>query len=163
MIKKMILGTLLVGLIGVLVVGGINRTVDRTAKTLASHAEGNGEQGNGHQNYEDEGTPGEPGGLGQAQVEGWEQHHAAVTRVNDEALIVETDKGYEIVIQGRPWRFAQEQLFAVQVGDAVTLTGFYEGEEFEVGRIENTANGQSVWIRDESGRPMWAGRGRQGG
>jgi len=43
------------------------------------------------------------------------------------------------------------------------LAGFFEGEEFEVGRIENLTAGQIVALRDPDGRPQWAERGRRGG
>ena len=76
-------------------------------------------------------------------------------------MINATD-GQEIDISGRPWRFAQELGFFAEPGDSVKLVGFYEGEEFEVGLIDNVSSGQSVSIRDENGRPMWAGRGRNG-
>jgi hypothetical protein len=41
------------------------------------------------------------------------------------------------------------------------LVGFYEGDDFEVGQIDNATNGQTVLVRDENGRPLWAGRGRR--
>jgi hypothetical protein len=76
---------------------------------------------------------------------------------------VQAKDGTELVVEGRAWRFVQEQGLSVQAGDALTLTGFYEGEDFEVGQIDNESNGQMVRIREESGRPLWAGRGRRGG
>ena len=48
-----------------------------------------------------------------------------------------------------------------QAGDSVSLTGFYEDGDFEVGQIDDQTTGQTVSLRDESGRPLWAGRGRR--
>ena len=77
-------------------------------------------------------------------------------------LTVQLDNGELVEMEGRPWRFAQEQGFTAEVGDRVTLVGFYEGDEFEVGQIDNDSTGLSVAIREESGRPLWAGQGRRG-
>lgn len=107
-------------------------------------------------------TPGDQSGTGQAQVDAWLQLQGSVVSVDGDALTVRTADGEQIVVENRPWWFAQEQGFSVQVGDQVTLTGFYEGGDFEVGRIDNITLGQTVLIRDENGRPMWAGRGRRG-
>lgn len=106
---------------------------------------------------------GDQSGTGQAQVDGWLQIQGSVVSVDADALIVQTAAGDQIAVENRPWWFAQEQGFSAQAGDQVTLTGFYEGEEFEVGRIDDATNGLSVLIRDETGRPLWAGRGRRGG
>jgi hypothetical protein len=110
---------------------------------------------------EGQGAPGDPASAGQAEVGEWLQFQGIVTRTNPDALVVETAAGEELIVEGRPWRFAQEQGFLAQVGDQVTLTGFYEGSDLEVGRIENVSNGQTVLIRDENGRPLWAGFGRR--
>ena len=83
--------------------------------------------------------------------------------VDANTLIVQTDSGEQVTVENRAWWFAQEQGFSAQVGDQVTLVGFYEGDDLEVGRIDDTTSGQTVLVRDENGRPLWAGRGRRGG
>ena len=90
---------------------------------------------------------------------GWVAVDGTVTEVNGEEIIVEAADGQTVSVGGRSWSYAQEQQFGVQVGDRLRLHGFYEGEELEVGRIENQRSGASVQMRDENGRPMWAGRG----
>jgi hypothetical protein len=105
---------------------------------------------------------GDQTGTGQAQVDAWLEVQGNVVSADADALIVQTADGAQVAVENRPWWFAQEQGFSAQVGDQVTLTGFYEEEAFEVGRIDDTTNGQTVLIRDETGRPMWAGRGRRG-
>ena len=42
----------------------------------------------------------------------------------------------------------------------MALDGFDEDGEFKIGQV--TSMGASVTLRDASGRPGWAGRGRQG-
>jgi hypothetical protein len=101
-------------------------------------------------------------GIGQADVDDWLTLNGTVTSVDSYGLIVETADGQGITVQGRPWLFAQESGVVLQVGDQVQLLGFDEAGEFEVGQIANLTTGDSVLIRDETGRPLWAGRGRRG-
>jgi hypothetical protein len=116
-------------------------------------------------------VPGDGTGTGQAQVDEWVTLEGTVLSVDSDELVVQTTDGQEISMEGRPWQFTQEQGFSAQVGDQVTLTGFYEdvdpatgsGHSFEVGQIQNASNGQAAIIREDSGRPLWAGRGRRGG
>lgn len=102
------------------------------------------------------------GGEGQAEVDAWLQLKGTVLEVSADGFTVQTTDGEIIVVEGRPWTFAQEQGLVVAGGDQVTLIGFYEAEDFEVGQIDNLSSGLSVAIREASGRPLWAGRGRQG-
>jgi len=113
--------------------------------------------------------------TGQANVEEWLTLQGTVVRVDADTLAVQTASGEQITMENRPWRFAQEQGFSTQVGDQVRLVGFYEDDDpsttlqqdsglhFEVGQIDDATNGQTVLVRDENGRPLWAGRGRRGG
>ncbi len=105
---------------------------------------------------------GEGSGTGLAEVSEWLALFGVVTGIDTGLLTVQLDSGELVEMEGRPWRFAQEQGFTAEVGDRVTLIGFYEGDEFEVGQIDNDATGLSVAIREESGRPLWAGQGRRG-
>jgi hypothetical protein len=116
-------------------------------------------------------APGDGTGIGLAQVDEWVTLEGVVVSVDSVELVVRTTDGQEILVDGRPWQFTQEQGFSAQVGDQVTLIGFYEdvdpltgsGHSFEVGQIQNASNGQTVVIREDSGRPLWAGGGRRGG
>jgi len=114
-------------------------------------------------NQAPESAPGDQAGTGQAQVDEWVILEGTVVSVNEDAMIVQTTSGEQITVENRVWWFALEQGFSANAGDEVTLTGFYESGDFETGVIDNTSTGQSVTLRDESGRPLWAGRGRRGG
>jgi len=180
MIKKIVLGTVLVGLCGVLVVGAINRT---TAKaTRSEQVYGQGDRRGSTETISDAGKQLrgslESGGntrRSTAQdsdcnpiadhifVPEWEVLQGIVANVDEDALTVRLLSGEQIVVEERAWSFAQEQGFSPQVGDQVTLAGFFEGEEFEAGRIENLTAGQIVALSGPDGRPQWAGRGRRGG
>ena len=174
MFKKIFIGTVLVGLIGILVAGAINRTsaasgstegrgqVRGNGNTATAYAAGRGQGGNGWGQGSESAT-GDQLGTGQAQVTEWVTLQGTVVSVDQNALVAETGAGDEVVVENRPWLFAQEQGFLAQAGDEVTLTGFYEGDAFEVGQITDTTNGKTVSLRDQDGRPGWAGRGRRGG
>jgi hypothetical protein len=145
--------------------GGGQRSAEQAAAPSQGQV-GRGQGGRGQGGYGSEGgteAPGDGTGTGQAQVDEWLQIQGTVVSMDGRTLVVQTADGAQVVMENRPWVFAQEQGFQVQVGDQVTLTGFYENEEFEVGQLVNASTGQTVSIREESGRPLWAGRGRRGG
>lgn len=121
---------------------------------------GRNAQGNG-QGRED--APGDQTGSGAAQVEEWLTFQGFVVGVDADTLVVQTTGGGQVVVENRAWWFAQDQGFSAQVGDEVVLLGFYEGDDVEVGQIEDLDTGQVVRLRDESGRPLWAGQGRGAG
>jgi hypothetical protein len=183
MFKKIVLGILFAGFIGLLVWGGINRSLDQAAKT--AEAAGNAGIGNGgagnertvsntgtgsgrwqeQQDVPTGGAANASGGLirpaaGQAQVETWVAFDAVVADADHLALTVALADGQVYLIEGRPWRFALEQGFRAEVGDMLRLTGFYEDTAFEVGQIDNLTLGQVTAVRGETGRPLWAGGGR---
>ena len=155
MLKKVVLGFLVVGLVGILVAGAVTRTLAKTG-TEVGYGRGQGnDQG-------DITRSGDQTGTGQAEVDEWLTLSGTVTSADVDLLVVETASG-EVTVENRGWWYAQEQGFAAQAGDEVVLTGFYENDLFEVGQIDNLTAGQTVTLRDEAGRPMWAGRGRRGG
>jgi len=125
------------------------------------NAQNNNQGGYGGQSRED--VPGNQAGVGEADVKEWLTIQGTVVSVDANTLVVQTSSGEQVTVENRAWWFAQEQGFSAQVGDQVTLVGFYEDDALEVGRIEDAANGQTVLVRDENGRPLWAGRGRRGG
>lgn len=177
MTKKIVWGLVVVGLVGILVAGAVVRTAARAgdgteaqgfgagrrigdgssagAGTLSAQ-EGTGEQTRGL------GT-GDGTGTGEAVVEEWLTFQGSVSSIDSDVMVVRLDSGEQVVVENRPWWFAQEQGFAAQPGDQLTLRAFYEGDSIEVGQMTNVRTGQTVPLREESGRPLWAGRGRRNG
>jgi hypothetical protein len=90
----------------------------------------------------------------------WDAYSGVVTEVTEEMITIETDDAEVVVVEGRAWSFAQEQGYVLQQGDKVELEGFYEGGEYKASRIENLSTGESIVLRDQTGRPSWAGGGR---
>jgi hypothetical protein len=79
----------------------------------------------------------------------------------DGDLTVETSKGEMVIHLGATWYWDANGI-ALNVGDEVEVRGFYDGDEFEAGWIKNVTTGEEIAMRDETGRPLWAGRGRWG-
>ncbi|HML24304.1 MAG TPA: hypothetical protein PKD09_21795 [Aggregatilinea sp.] len=166
MVKKVVLGVLFTGLIGILVYGAINRTVARTQSD-----EGGQESGETHGNGTGAGGGrGQAGGGGQTgdlvYIEGeddageWVSVQGVAMDVSETELVLDAD-GETVLVEGRPWSYAVEQGFDVQPGDRITLNGYYEGDEFKVGVIENAASARRIQLRTASGAPMWGRGGRQ--
>jgi uncharacterized protein YdeI (BOF family) len=122
---------------------------------------GNG-QGGGQGAGGGKGNSGEPKGSGEGYpaTEWVTVNGEVIARVDDE-LIIRTADGEMVVHLGPEWYWDAEGI-TLSTGDQVQVTGFYEGDEFEVAGVEDTTTGESVTLRDDSGRPMWAGRGRRG-
>ena len=122
----------------------------------ARETPGNNGAGNGNGN-------GQGGGFGQGQSEAetvadWETLAGTVVAMDDE-LIIETAEGQVTVGLGQS-TYREEMGFTLEVGDEMLVTGFYEDGEFKAGTVENITTGQTIVLRDETGRPMWAGRGQ---
>jgi hypothetical protein len=117
-------------------------------------SQGNGYRGSGQ-------AVGRDGDLTQAVEETSLQ--GEVAWLDDVALQVTLADGNMLELADRPWRFALESGFACQPGDSIEVTGFYDDYGvFEVIQLENLSSGQITYLRDESGRPLWAGRNRIG-
>ena len=122
----------------------------------ARETPGNNGAGNGNGN-------GQGGGFGQGQSEAetvadWETLAGTVVAMDDE-LIIETAEGQVTVGLGQS-TYREEMGFTLEVGDEMLVIGFYEDGEFKAGTVENITTGQTIVLRDETGRPMWAGRGQ---
>jgi hypothetical protein len=190
MYKKIILGALLIGVIGVLIVGAVNRTSATSGEragetgrrgraTEVVTADANQQNYGGRGNETSLGTTGQGNGRGaqsgqavagdgqgaplaDVAAEDWLTMTGKVVSVADDLVEIKTDAGEVIPFEGRPLSFAAEQGFSLEVGHAVTVSGYDENGEFKIGKITNLNSGLSLALRDTSGRPGWAGRGRQG-
>jgi hypothetical protein len=192
MFKKIVLGALLVGLIGVLIAGAVIRTSatsgegagetgrrgratqDVTADASQQDTGGRWAQGSletparggqgGGRGAQGEQAAGDTQSVPLADVapEEWLVVTGTVVSVADDLVEIKTDTGEVIPFEGRPLSFATEQGLSLKAGDAVTLDGYNENDEFKIGEVTNLSSGVKITLRDASGRPGWAGRGRQG-
>jgi hypothetical protein len=104
---------------------------------------------------------GQNSGAGQGRNETaraveWETLTGKVIGVDNE-IAIQTDEGKVQVGMGQS---AYRGSFALEIGDEIVVLGFYEDGEFKAGTVENLTTGETIVLRDETGRPMWSGRGR---
>jgi len=107
------------------------------------------------------GSEAESSGQGQGRNETertveWETLTGEVI-VIDHEVTIQTAEGEVLVGMGQS---AYWESFGLAVGDEITVTGYHEDGEFKAGTVENLTTGETIVLRDETGRPMWAGRGQ---
>jgi hypothetical protein len=195
MLKKALVGTIVLGVSALLVAGAINRTSSKSTQLVqaeqgqaARGRQGNAAsqqaeidgifqgQGRGRQTGGTSETlqasssgNGNGGGRGANSAEGTQANAAAidlqdgleyagvVLAVDEDGLVIVLESGEELLIEGRTWRYAQEIGFETKSGDSIYLEGYYEGGEFKVISITDITTFNSVVLRSETGKPMWAG------
>ena len=182
MLKKIVIGTLVAAMSGALIYGAINRTQakdnhvssERSIRQNASRSEQPlGQSGNQsgedtrlgrNQNGGGQGTQNQSTAIGKAvepveaaQVKDWNSVLGTVQEVTEEALFVQLDGGEVLTIEGMTLRFALEQGFTTSEDHRILMTGFFENDEFVPGEIMDLSSGLSVVLREDRGRPLWAG------
>jgi len=158
MLKKIILGGLLIVLSGILIVGAVNRTAARSGETNSTQHDQPTQvvEQRGGRN----GAGGNVEAVGEASVMEWQTVSGTVSNVDASHAEIMLSDGRSVEVGGRAWQLAAAQNFTANAGDSVTVHGFDENGVFQAGQIDNQSNGQTVRLRDTTGRPMWAGRGR---
>lgn len=97
-------------------------------------------------------------GQAQAVVSDWITLEGTVTAVELNALTIETAEGQSILIQLGPENFWTTQGTTLQEGDEVAITGFYEdGGTYSAGEVIMLKTGETLALRDADGRPLWSG------
>jgi hypothetical protein len=183
MFKKIVISTLVIILLGAVVVGAVdiyngNSSLEIPKISLSANAAGRSDEGGWNQsrgNGQGQGqSRGQGGGQGQGQNNGtgtpqamvdkeWVTVSGSVVGIGRNITVDTAEMGQLAVEIGPPW-FAAEQAVTFNAGDAVTLVGFAaEGGKFQAGEITNDTTGATLYLRDPNGRPLWAGRGGQGG
>jgi len=177
MIKKVLLGAFMLLLSAGMVYGAINRTVAQSQSGI-NPQDGRGSSSSevrkGQQQNEIE-IPRER--LNQNQNEprrstddihqsGYEDKQlitleGVVIASSDDSLEIGLLDNTLISMTDRAWRYALENGFTASVGQPVQVTGFEDDEHgFEAVEIINLETGNSVQLREEKGRPNWAGAGQ---
>jgi hypothetical protein len=101
-------------------------------------------------------------GTDMAPVEEWITVSGVVNSVDPAIWTVTLEDGTVKEIYGRLLDFLNEQGFIVSSSDSLVLTGYYQDDNFGLAEIENITTGETIALRDEYGRPLWAGN-RHGG
>ena len=187
MFKKVLLGMLAVVVIGAVVVGvadaltgksvaaqsiaaqGAVQSTTVQTQAVAGNGQGNGAQGQGQAQTgtQTQGQGRGNGGQGQTTNTTPGTSQANITQTVTIAGVVQSFDGVGISVitnDGAPlWvqlgqsRYVSAQGAVYTAGDHVTATGFYENGQFQASSVVNDTTGQTLTLRDASGRPLWAG------
>ncbi len=170
MVKKILMWTGYAALVGLLVFGGVIRTSAKTDQNISQvdgqteegvFAQPRGGQGNGQREINtgqsQTSADQEDSGLGEDEDHLGVSLSGVIQFFSTDEMQMGTGSGEIVQIADRAWRFALELGFDPHIGDQIVLQGFFENGEFETMEIKNLSTGQTVVLRDESGRPLWAG------
>ncbi len=102
------------------------------------------------------------GGQGEVQIpaDQWVTVEGTVTALTNNGLVVQTTDAQTLTVSFGRADFWQTQNTTFAVGDAISMLGFWQAEQFQVGQVTKTATGERILLRDPNGRPLWAGPGR---
>ena len=135
---------------------------------------------------EDDGTTGQGGGRGQTSETGgtggrWSGEGAAINEsqaalgdletvsgvvqsIDGTELVLRTDAGELVEVALGQSAYWETQGVSLVTGDAMVVDGYYEDDAtLAASSVTLVATGQTVALRDESGRPLWSGGRRNGG
>lgn len=105
---------------------------------------------------------GEFGGQGQVQIpaDEWVTIEGSVTALTNNGVIIQTPDAQALTISFGRADFWQTQNIVFEVGDAISMLGFWQGDQFNPGQVTKVSTGERILLRDPNGRPLWAGPGR---
>jgi hypothetical protein len=98
-----------------------------------------------------------------AQVDEWIILEGTLVSFQGGSMTMSTSDGALINFQTGQPRFFADQGITFQVGNQISVLGFYEGQQFMAGEITQLETGLRVMLRDPNGRPLWAGPGNGNG
>jgi hypothetical protein len=122
-----------------------------------AQGQGQGHQGNGNgvggQGQTQNSNPGTP----QANVTTWLTVKGTVNSFDGVGVSLTTDEGAPLWVQFGQSRYVSAQGVTFNAGDHLTVNGFEENGQFQAGTVVNDTTGQTLNLRDTTGRPLWAG------
>jgi hypothetical protein len=77
--------------------------------------------------------------------------------------VIETADGQQVQVGLGPSHYRDGLGFSLAVGEQLRVSGHWQDGEFKADQVVKLESGESIVLRDESGRPMWAGRGGRSG
>ncbi len=102
------------------------------------------------------------GGQGQVQIpaDQWVTVEGTVSALTNNGLVIQTADAQTMTISFGRADFWQTQAVTFAIGDAISMLGFWQGNQFSAGQVTKTATDERILLRDPNGRPLWAGPGR---
>jgi hypothetical protein len=97
----------------------------------------------------------------EASLEEWLVYEGTVVQAPEDGvdLLIETSDGEKVAVGTGPMYMAS-QGFTLQAGEPVQVRGYWEDGELKAAQVTRLTDGQTIILRDELGRPAWAGAGR---
>jgi hypothetical protein len=115
-------------------------------------------QGNGYgQQQTANTTPGTPQVQAQTHMTTPFVATGTIQAVELTGLSLLTSVGEPLWVQLGPSHFWSTQGVTFSIGDEVTIDGFVENDQVQASSVTNDSTGQQLTLRDETGRPLWAG------
>lgn len=99
----------------------------------------------------------------QASVEEWVTIYGTMTAFQGGNMTIETSEGELIAFKTGQPRFFSEQNVYLQIGEEISVLGYYQDGQFMAGEITQVSTGARLMLRDPNGRPLWAGPGNSNG
>jgi hypothetical protein len=176
MFKKILVGGFLLLMVGAVAAGAYAlfsqaESAEACTQTRASEPRAVARQGIGERGGRLESGP--QGDTGTGQELGREQRSRAEEQtehaewqtlegvvVETQELVITTAHGETVQVGLGPSHYRDAQGFILAEGIKVSVQGYWEDGEFKAAEITNLDTGDSITLRDASGRPMWAGQGR---
>jgi hypothetical protein len=141
--------------------GGQNQSADQAATQDQGQGQGyRGGQGAGGQGQSTNGqgqTQNPNPGTPQANVTEWVTVTGIVNSFDGVGVSLTTDDGAPLWVQFGQSRYVTAQGVTFTAGDHLTVNGFYENGQYQAGTVINDTTGQTLNLRDSTGRPLWAG------
>ena len=134
------------------------RTVTANGATIAVRDENGQPLWSGGNNA----SAGANGGQGEVQIpaDQWVTVDGTVTALTNNGLVVRTSDAETLTVSFGRADFWQSQAVTFAANDAISMLGFWQGDQFSVGQVTKTATDERILLRDPNGRPLWAGPGR---
>ena len=87
-----------------------------------------------------------------------------VESLDDSELVLRTDTGELVEVALGQSAYWEAQGVSLPTGEAVVIEGYYEDDDtLAANSVTLLATGQTIVLRDASGRPMWSGGRRNAG
>lgn len=102
--------------------------------------------------------PGQPVQQQQSQNtvgDSW-QGSGVITALDDNGMMLETAETGEIYVELGPPTYWQTQAVTLTVGENVSVTGFFNGEQYH-SAVVTKADGTQLALRTTEGQPLWTG------
>lgn len=120
---------------------------------------GNGNRGNGAGNQAQNNPAGTP--APQNGLQEWVTFSGEVSNYTANLFTLVTAEGQQIPVQLGSQNYISSLGLSLQNGDPITVVGFWEtADTFTAGNLTLDATGEVISLRDDLGRPLWSGGGR---